>query len=441
MRFFSNESKETNDDQQADDQHPDVPARAAQENPDQAHDEHPERVQSDPVSVPSQRAGSPWSSTPDTGDEADAELAGRERADQTAEDRPADAPPFHEPGPQPTAFGASTVGGAVAASAVANPRNDTWEATDRQSAADDGVGDDRSVVPGDGASRDDTGHDTGHATGHDDTVALPTAGSHRVGPDDAVEVVDIPLDDRGTFDDPRVDGEERPAEDTTPPDTSLAGATGSAVAADDTSATARADEALKDDGGFADPKVVDPATGQALDSGDAAGSDSRDALDSDSRDALDSDSRDAPDSDSRDVPESDSRDVPGSGDAPADAVLKDDGSFDDPQVVGAADEPAAEAEPAAAKPGSVAEPVVAALFAGADAQTFRDRWRDVQLRFVDSPKEATAEAAGLVDEAADKLAAALKEQKAKLGGDHEDTEKLRVELRGYREMLNRILDL
>ena len=63
MRFFSND-KDARDDQQG----VDVRERAEDVNPDQAHDDHPERVQSDPVAVPEQRSGSPWSSTPDTGD-------------------------------------------------------------------------------------------------------------------------------------------------------------------------------------------------------------------------------------------------------------------------------------------------------------------------------------------------------------------------------------
>jgi hypothetical protein len=79
---------------------------------------------------------------------------------------------------------------------------------------------------------------------------------------------------------------------------------------------------------------------------------------------------------------------------------------------------------------------------GNDAQSFQERWRDVQLRFVDSPKEATAEAAKLVDEAVDKLADSLRSQKGQFGGESsEDTEKLRVELRGYRDILNRIIAL
>jgi hypothetical protein len=82
------------------------------------------------------------------------------------------------------------------------------------------------------------------------------------------------------------------------------------------------------------------------------------------------------------------------------------------------------------------------LFAQDDAQELHERWRDVQLRFVDSPKDATDEAAHLVDEAVEKLTAALRSQKDALAGDHgEDTEKLRIELRGYRDILNRILGL
>ena len=67
----------------------------------------------------------------------------------------------------------------------------------------------------------------------------------------------------------------------------------------------------------------------------------------------------------------------------------------------------------------------------------------MQLRFVDSPKEATTEAAGLVDEVLEKLSASLREQKNKLGGEgsDDDTERLRVQLRGYRDLMNRILDL
>lgn len=283
MRFFSNESKETNDDEVA-----------------QARDEHPEHVQSDPVAVPPQRAGSPWSSGPN------------------GDDTP---PPFTAP----------------TASAV--------DPSDR-----------------------------------DDTRPLPTAGE-RPGEEDPV---DVSLDDRGTFEDPQVEGEPRTVEDTTPPDAP------SESPSDTSDISDTSDESLKDDGDFDDPKAVEPATGEALDS-------------TESRAAADP--------------------VPAESEAAADP----------------AESPAA-ADPAPEPAAAAVAPTVATLF-GADAQSFRDRWRDVQLRFVDSPKEATAEAATMVDEAVERLTNALKDQKANLTGGGDDTEKLRVELRGYRELLNRILDL
>ena len=89
----------------------------------------------------------------------------------------------------------------------------------------------------------------------------------------------------------------------------------------------------------------------------------------------------------------------------------------------------------------MSEPDLGSLFGAEDAQTFKNHWRDVQLRFVDSPKDATTEAAAMVDEAVDKLTASLRAHRGKLANESEDTEKLRIELRGYRDMLNRILDL
>ena len=378
MRFFSND-KDSHDEQQG----VDVQERAEQVNPEQAHDEHPERVTSDPVSVPQQRAGSPWSSTPDS-DAADAELAARERMDGTD-----DAPPFHEPSPQPTAFGASTVGGAVAASATANPLNDTWSATDRESAANSGVGDDRSVAPGDGVV--------------DDRDGTPAARSG------SGDVVDVALDDQGTFDDPHVrDADTTTREDTTPPD-------------------ARSTETS------ADGTVIAGTAAAGTLAGATSAATAADRRDRDRDGDGDTDRDDA--------------------DRDRDPALKDEGTFDDPRAVDPDTHRALDdaAEPTQSPP--VVTPVATGTAAGSpggtpslfdadDARSFQERWRDVQLRFVDSPKEATAEAAGLLDEAVDRLAAGLRAQKSRLAGDGtEDTEKLRVELRGYRDMLNRILDL
>jgi hypothetical protein len=245
---------------------------------------------------------------------------------------------------------------------MAGPENDRWSATDRDSAADSGVGDDRTVAPGDGV-----------VTG------------------DRTDPVDVALDDQGGFDDPHVrDTSTSTREDTTPPDASdtrvaadgtVAPGAGTAAAGTLAGATAAGatadrrdddrDPALRDDGTFRSPQAVDPGTGRPLDEAPAPG--------------------------------------------PA---------------------------PAAAPATATSAPAGSSLFDAGDATAFRERWRDVQLRFVDSPKDATTEAAGLLDEAVDRLAAGLRDQKARLAGTGaDDTERLRLELRGYRDMLNRILDL
>ncbi|MFI7598928.1 hypothetical protein [Actinoplanes sp. NPDC049681] len=314
MRFFSNDARESTD--------------------DPAPDDRPERVQSEPVAVPGQRPPSPWSDAP--GEEA-RDTTERERPAQNPADDDPDRTEFHEPGPQPTAFGASTVGGAVAASATANPVNDRWDATDRDTDAASGVADDRSVAPGDGAVESPSPANT-----------TTYAGNTAERPQD--DPVDVALDDRGTFEDPQVKDE------------------GDREAA----------HALKDEG--------DREATRATDAAEAA------------------------------------------------PALKDDGGFDDPKVVDPVTErPPAEDERPADQPDT--------LFAAADAQTLQDRWRDVQLRFVDSPKEATTEAAALVEEAVEKLTAGLRSRKESLGAESDDTETLRVQLRGYRDILNRILGL
>lgn len=91
-----------------------------------------------------------------------------------------------------------------------------------------------------------------------------------------------------------------------------------------------------------------------------------------------------------------------------------------------------------------AEPITA-LWAGDDAQSFRERWRDVQLRFVDDPRAAAGEAQALVEDALDSFAAALATRKNELGGwqatESRDTEQLRVVVCRYRDFLDRVLGL
>jgi hypothetical protein len=149
-----------------------------------------------------------------------------------------------------------------------------------------------------------------------------------------------------------------------------------------------------------------------------------------------------------------------------DAAIRDEGTFDSPTAVEPDSGEPVEAErtaadtadasvtdastPVAAESKPAAEPATESKPAAVDETPDRlfpegddlaDQFRDIQLRFVDNPKEATAEAATLVDDALDKLIAALKSRRGDLSSNSDDTEKLRVELRGYRELLNRVLKL
>ncbi|TDB78623.1 MULTISPECIES: hypothetical protein [unclassified Micromonospora] len=85
----------------------------------------------------------------------------------------------------------------------------------------------------------------------------------------------------------------------------------------------------------------------------------------------------------------------------------------------------------------------ATLFEADAAQAFRDRWREVQLRFVDDPRAAVGEAQALVEEAIEALSAALSAQKQRIGDWRDagsaDTEQLRVAVRQYRDFLDRVL--
>ncbi|WP_200214792.1 hypothetical protein [Micromonospora coerulea] len=315
---------------------------------EQQVNEHPESVRSAPVSVPppndlpdgdgsrhdrTGRADVPEDALDDRGTFDDPAVAGegadaRRDAADPDDTRPYDVrnaeaadgdrdarPEFHEPGPLPTTFGATTVGGAVAASALASGRPED----ERDPRLED------TARPGDGAP--------GRTDAFDDERADPTAGDRLHDPD------------RWAAGQPGDRGDDAPA----------AGAAGY---------------------GSAEPAMVDPDTSTA-----AAGAGG----------------------------------------------------------VGAAAGLAGAARPT---PGAVPADA-ATLFEPATAQGFRDRWRDVQLRFVDDPRAAVGEAQSLVEEAIEALSAALGAQKSKLGGWQDagsaDTEQLRIAVRGYRDFLDRVL--
>ena len=130
-----------------------------------------------------------------------------------------------------------------------------------------------------------------------------------------------------------------------------------------------------------------------------------------------------------------------------DSAVRDEGTFDSPTAVEPATGEPLEGAGAAAVPAATAPAAASTAAVSAsdrllpDGDAFTERFRDIQLRFVDEPKAATAEAATLVGEAVDKLTSSLKAQRDSLGGNADDTEKLRVELRAYRDILNRLLAL
>jgi hypothetical protein len=304
----------------------------------------------------------------------------------------------------------------------------------------------------------ETSGDTGTATASDasdDGHDAHDLGGPKAGADDQV---DLPLDGQSTFDEPVNEST------VTSPDAPVNEPTDAETTGTD------ADPAIRDEGDFNSPQAVDPITDEPLDADKPvdAGTDAIDTQPTD-RDTTDVDTTDTTDTTDTgtdvDTPvaatpvdsDSDSTTYASAASADDTAAEHDDTLTEDPTPADTADSTAvvaavpvavaAESTPAEstpqgdAKPGSVAEKGVESLFDDSDAQAFRDRWRDVQLRFVDSPKDATAEAAALVDEAVDKLTARLKAQKDTLLSDSDDTEKLRLELRGYREILNKVLAL
>ncbi|TDB87524.1 hypothetical protein E1264_14490 [Actinomadura sp. KC216] len=100
--------------------------------------------------------------------------------------------------------------------------------------------------------------------------------------------------------------------------------------------------------------------------------------------------------------------------------------------------PAAEAPaPAAEAPGRLLDP--------AEAGRLRDRWHEVQSGFVDDPREAVRRADGLASDAVDALGHAIAAHRRSLAeaaatDEPPDTERLRLALRGYRDLLHRVID-
>ena len=102
------------------------------------------------------------------------------------------------------------------------------------------------------------------------------------------------------------------------------------------------------------------------------------------------------------------------------------------------------------QPGDVPEEPSLALFDGETTQRFRDRWQQLQLRFVDDPHAAAGLATVLVDEVLAALRDAVDRQRSTLADWQSDdgvdvhsgdTERLRIAVRRYRDFLDRLLGM
>ncbi|GAA2356465.1 hypothetical protein [Dactylosporangium salmoneum] len=110
------------------------------------------------------------------------------------------------------------------------------------------------------------------------------------------------------------------------------------------------------------------------------------------------------------------------------------------------EEPVAEEEaPSESLPGAVDVAAVGALWADGAVDGLKERWRALQLRFIDDPRAVAGEADQLIGEAVDTLTGSLQAQRGQLAdwqnGQGDDTERLRAAVRGYRDFLDRLLGM
>jgi hypothetical protein len=97
------------------------------------------------------------------------------------------------------------------------------------------------------------------------------------------------------------------------------------------------------------------------------------------------------------------------------------------------------APPASAEPG-------AALFSTEQASTLKSRWQEVQVGFVDEPRQAVERADKLVAEVMQQLAQGFADERGALeaqwnSGQQKETEELRQAFRRYRTFFDRLLTI
>jgi hypothetical protein len=128
----------------------------------------------------------------------------------------------------------------------------------------------------------------------------------------------------------------------------------------------------------------------------------------------------------------------------------------DERVVARGDDPPRTVETHEPRPAPAARPVepgparqeiaAHALFPGDEANTFRERWVEVQGAFVDEPRKAVERADALVAEVMKRMAEVFARERTGLEqqwdrGDRVTTEDLRIALQRYRTFFDRLLSV
>ena len=140
----------------------------------------------------------------------------------------------------------------------------------------------------------------------------------------------------------------------------------------------------------------------------------------------------------RDADEAEGRDAP---DRPAGDQSGEPAAADEPL---ARERSELEDEPAAAAADHSGDDDAGPLLADDETDRFTRRWREIQIAFVDEPRDSVADADALVAELMQRLAATFSDERQRLeqqwdSGDDVSTEDLRVALTRYRSFFDRLL--
>lgn len=98
------------------------------------------------------------------------------------------------------------------------------------------------------------------------------------------------------------------------------------------------------------------------------------------------------------------------------------------------------------QPTQEAEKNEESLFADDQLSGFRSRWNEIQVGFVDDPRQAVEQADALVSDLVEQLTAGFSEARSRLEdqwtqGEEASTEDLRIALTRYRAFFKRLLEI